>query len=294
MGLAELGKGATVIEVDGLSYTYRAASRPAVSDVAFTVGAGQIFGLLGPSGAGKSTIQRILTGQLDSYEGTVRVLGQDLAGRGAGYYEDIGVGFELPNHFVKLTARENLRFFASFYRSTLDPDELLARLGLEDAADQRVEEFSKGMKMRLCFVRAILHDPQVLFLDEPTSGMDPVNARLLKDMVVDQRDHGKTVLLTTHNMHDAAELCDQVGFFVDGTIREIGAPKDLTARGSVRSVVVEYRTGGEVMSDEFGIDELGENETFLRVLREHEVVSIHSQEQTLEDVFIATTGRKLT
>ncbi|MBW1597679.1 ABC transporter ATP-binding protein [Streptomyces sp. JJ38] len=282
-----------MIEVDGLTYTYRGGSRPTVRDISFTVGPGEVFGFLGPSGAGKSTVQKILTGRLAPFEGTVRILGRDIRGRGPEYYEDIGVGFELPNLFMKLTARENLRFFASFYRSTADITELLARVGLDADADRRVEDFSKGMKMRLCFVRALLHDPRVLFLDEPTSGLDPVNSRLLKDMVLEQRGRGKSVFLTTHNMHDAEELCDRVAFFVDGEIRLSGAPGELRADGSRRSVVVEYRQDGVVSAKEFALDRLGTDETFVELLRHHELVSVHSRERSLEDVFVTATGRRL-
>jgi fluoroquinolone transport system ATP-binding protein len=148
-----------------LTFRY-GAGQLAVRDVVYTVGAGEIFGFLGPSGEGKSTTRQVLVGLLCPYEGNVRVLGQDLRPYGREYYERIGVGFELPNHFVKLSVIENLRFFASFYRSAADPMDLLARVGLEEHATQRVEGFSKGMKMRLDSVRALLHDPDVLFLDE--------------------------------------------------------------------------------------------------------------------------------
>jgi fluoroquinolone transport system ATP-binding protein len=281
-----------VIEVEGLTFRY-GAGEPAVRDVGFTVGAGEIFGFLGPSGAGKSTTQKVLIGLLRPYEGDVRVLGQDLRSYGPEYYERIGVGFELPNHFVKLSAIENLRFFASFYRSAADPMDLLARVGLEEHATQRVEGFSKGMKMRLNFVRALLHDPDVLFLDEPTSGLDPANARALKDMVVEQRERGKCIVLTTHNMHDADELCDRVAFLVDGRVERLGTPAELKDDVEERAVRVEYRDGEAVASATFGLDGLGDDEDFLALLRERDVVSVHSQEQTLEDVFLTATGRRL-
>jgi fluoroquinolone transport system ATP-binding protein len=133
-----------VIEVEGLSYGYRGGGSLAVRDVSFAVRPGKILGFLGPSGAGKSTTQKILTGLLRSYTGTVRVLGKDLREQGQEYYERIGVGFELPNHFMKLTGLENLRFFASFYGRTCDPMALLARVGLEEHAHQRVEKYSKA------------------------------------------------------------------------------------------------------------------------------------------------------
>ncbi|MDG4830722.1 ABC transporter ATP-binding protein [Solwaraspora sp. WMMD1047] len=283
-----------MIEVENLSYGYRPDREAAVRDVSFTVGAGEILGFLGPSGAGKSTTQKVLTGLLSPYQGEVRVLGRDLRGQGPEYYQQIGVGFELPNHFMKLTGLENLRFFASFYAETADPRELLAMVGLADAADQRVEQYSKGMKMRLSFVRALLHDPDVLFLDEPTSGLDPVNARLLKDIIIEQRRRGKCVFLTTHNMHDAEELCDRVAFLVDGEIRRIGAPGELRTAGGPRGVLVEYRQDGQTRSAQFPLDRLGHEAAFLDILRDHEVVSLHSQEPTLEDVFVETTGRRLT
>nr|MDT0662019.1 ABC transporter ATP-binding protein [Micromonospora sp. DSM 115978] len=282
-----------MIEVENLSYGYGPGREAAVRDVSFTVGAGEILGFLGPSGAGKSTTQKVLIGLLSPYQGRVRVLGREVRGQGPDYYQHIGVGFELPNHFMKLTALENLRFFASFYSAPADPRELLAMVGLADAADQRVEQYSKGMKMRLSFVRALLHDPQVLFLDEPTSGLDPVNARLLKDIIIAQRRRGKCIFLTTHNMHDAEELCDRVAFLVDGGIRRIGPPKLLRTEGDRRGVVVEYRSDGEVRSAEFPLDRLDDPD-FLTILRDREVVSLHSQEPSLEDVFVETTGRRLT
>lgn len=283
-----------MIEADGLTYRYPGADAPAVADVTFEVASGEILGFLGPSGAGKSTTQKVLIGLLRRFEGQARVLGRDLRGIGPEHYADIGVGFELPNHFAKLTALENLRFFASFYPSTHNPRELLARVGLAEAADRRVEQLSKGMRMRLTFVRAILHDPQVLFLDEPTSGLDPTNARLLKELILEQRQRGRTIFLTTHNMHDAEELCDRVAFMVDGRLRRIGTPRALRAEGARRRVTVAYRAGdGEVRSREFGLEGLGDDRVFLEVLREREIVSIHSQEPSMEDVFIETTGRAL-
>ncbi|WP_432103580.1 ABC transporter ATP-binding protein [Streptomyces sp. bgisy091] len=284
-----------MIEVEGLSHHYPGSGAAALRDLTFTVGAGEVFGFLGPSGAGKSTTQKILTGLIKPYSGRARVLGRELREQGPEYYERIGVGFELPNHFMKLTALENLRFFASFYRATADPRELLAKVGLEEHADSRVDTFSKGMKMRLCFVRAVLHDPQVLFLDEPTSGLDPVNARLLKDLVLEEKARGKTVFLTTHNMHDAAELCDQVAFLVDGEIKRTGSPKELGAQAAgSRRLTVEYEDGSVTGSRDFPLDSLGEDQEFLKLLRGRRLVSVHSQEPSLEDVFAEATGRRLT
>jgi fluoroquinolone transport system ATP-binding protein len=284
-----------MIHVEGLTYVYPGATEPAVSGVSFTASPGQIFGLLGPSGAGKSTTQRVLTRQNRRYRGHVSVLGKPLDEWDHAYYERIGVSFELPNHYVKLTGRENLEFFASLYqRKTRPADELLGLVGLTDAADVRVDEYSKGMKMRLNFVRALLHDPDVLFFDEPTSGLDPVNAAVIKSLIAEQRRRGRTVLLTTHNMHDVEELCDRVGFIVDGRMNVVEEPDALKARYGKRSVRVEYVcNGGAVKQAEFPFDGLGQNPRFLGLLNEAELKTMHSQEASLDRVFADVTGVRL-
>lgn len=286
----------TVIDVENLTYTYPKAAEPAVRDMGFSVRRGEIFGFLGPSGAGKSTTQKILIGLLTGHGGKAAVWGKDPADWGSDYYERVGVSFELPNHYRKLTARENLDFFASLYKGpTRDPAELLRLVGLDDAIDSRVGTFSKGMQMRLVFVRALLHDPELLFLDEPTSGMDPTNARKVKDIVVAERERGKTVFLTTHDMATADELCDRVAFVVDGKIVALNAPKELKVERSRRTVRMEYRDGdGLLAGRDFPMDGLVDNPDFHAVLRNEQVETIHSQEATLDDVFVETTGRSLT
>jgi fluoroquinolone transport system ATP-binding protein len=281
-----------VIQVEGLTYRYPGAAKPAVSDVSFEISPGEIFGLLGPSGAGKSTTQRVLTRLNRRFQGVVHVLSRRLESWDHSFYEHIGVGFELPNHYLRLTGRENLDFFASLFRGpTLPAVEWLERVGLADAADVRVGEYSKGMKMRLSFARALLNDPDVLFLDEPTAGLDPVNASVLKELIRGERDRGKTILLTTHNMADVDELCDRVGFLVEGEMSVVDAPGELKARYGSRSVRVEYADGaGTITVDEFALDGLGRNETFLRILQESTVRSLHSQEASLNRVFADVTG----
>jgi fluoroquinolone transport system ATP-binding protein len=284
-----------MIHVDALTYSYPGAQAPAVRSASFDVAPGEIFGLLGPSGAGKSTIQRVLTRQNRRYQGTVAVLSQDLAAWDHGYFEKIGVTFELPNHYLKLTAKENLEFFGSLYRcETRTPESLLEMVGLKDAADVRVEEFSKGMKMRLNFVRAFLHDPSVIFFDEPTSGLDPVNAGVLKALIRDEQAKGKTILMTTHNMHDVDELCDRVGFIVDGVMSEVESPDALKARHGRRKLRIEYAVnGGPQKCCEFALDGLSGNAAFQSVLQSAEVHTIHSQEASLDQVFAEVTGVRL-
>lgn len=284
-----------VIRVRGLTFTYPMATEPAIRGMDFSVGPGEIFGFLGPSGAGKSTTQKVLIGLLRGHQGQAFVWGKDPLDWGPDYYERIGVSFELPNHYQKLTGLENLRFFASLYRSdTVDPMKLLDAVGLADDANTRVGKYSKGMQMRLTFARSLINDPQVLFLDEPTSGMDPVNARIVRQMILALKARGRTVFLTTHDMTTANELCDRVAFVVDGKIVAMDTPAELKIARSQRLVRVEYRgPNGRLDSAEFPLDGLADDVTFHAVLRDKHVETIHSREASLEDVFVEVTGRRL-
>jgi fluoroquinolone transport system ATP-binding protein len=154
-----------------------------------------------------------------------------------------------------------------------------------------VAEFSKGM--RLNFVRAFQHDPKLLFLDEPTAGLDPVNARIVKTIIRDLRDQGKTIVLTTHNMNDVDELCDRVSFMVDGRFAALDVPGALKAKFGRRVVTVEHGLDNDVHSEEFDLDGLGTNERFLDVIRNDKIRTIHSQEATLDQVFNDVTGVRL-
>jgi fluoroquinolone transport system ATP-binding protein len=283
-----------MIEVRDLSFRYPGASRDAVGGVDFSVARGEILGFLGPSGAGKSTTQKILTGLLPGYSGSVAVLGREAREWRRGDYARIGVSFELPNHYLKLTARENLMFFRALYpEAKSEPLAVLEEVGLAADADRRVGEFSKGMRTRLNLARALLHDPELLFLDEPTSGLDPGTSRQIRDLIGARRAGGATVFLTTHDMHTAEEMCDRVAFVVDGAIREIDSPRALRLRHGRRVVKVELRSERGLDLREFPLEGLGENPAFLTTLREGSVETIHSQETTLEEIFIMVTGTGL-
>jgi fluoroquinolone transport system ATP-binding protein len=285
-----------VIRVRGLTFTYPKSTEPAVRSMDFAVDRGQIFGFLGPSGAGKSTTQKVLIGLLRGHGGEVAVWGRDPMVWGADYYQRIGVSFELPNHYQKLTGIENLRFFASLYDvDTRDPLELLDAVGLADDANTRVGKYSKGMQMRLTFARSLINDPDLLFLDEPTSGLDPVNARKVKDIILDLKARGRTVFLTTHDMSTADELCDRVAFVVDGRIVASDTPAELKIARSQRRVRVEYRADdGRLEAAEFSMDGLAHDPGFHAVLRDQHIETIHSREASLDDVFVEVTGRQLT
>ncbi|MGB3682058.1 MAG: ABC transporter ATP-binding protein [Rubrobacteraceae bacterium] len=283
-----------MISVHDMTFAYPSVERRAVDGISFGVEPGEIFGFLGPSGAGKSTTQKILIGLLKGYEGAISVLGKDLDAWGPEYYERIGVSFELPNHYQKLTALENLNFFRALYsRGTEEPRELLAMVGLENDAGTRVAQFSKGMQMRLTFVRALLNRPKLIFLDEPTAGLDPANARKMENIILDLKKEGRTIFLTTHDMGVADRLCDRVAFIVDGGIAAIDSPRALKIQRGERRVRIEYDAGGHAGRREFPLDGLGDDDRFLALLREERIETIHTGEATLEDIFIETTGKSL-
>ncbi len=283
-----------MIDVSNLSFQYPNAPKPALKNLTFHIKKGEIFGFLGPSGAGKSTTQKILIGLLPQYQGNVIVMDKPLPSWGYDYFEKIGVSFELPNHYLKLTARENLNYFRSLYKGeTEDPGELLRMVGLSEDADKYVAEYSKGMKGRLNFARSLLHMPALLFLDEPTTGLDPINARQIKDLIAELRTQGTIVFLSTHNMMVAEELCDRVAFLVDGEINLIDSPLVLKMRFGKRNVRIEFGSE-EKECREFSLSGLGENKDFLDILHRDDVQTIHTQETTLENIFIQVTGRELT
>lgn len=283
-----------MIAVENVFAKYPGTSVNIIKDVSFEVGEGEIFGFLGPSGAGKSTLQKILTGVLPNYQGSVKVFGSEVNKHSSDFYEEIGVDFEFPNFYNKFTAMENLNYFSSLYKKqSLDPIPLLERMGLLSDANKKVGGYSKGMKMRLGFIRCLLHNPKLLFLDEPTSGLDPANARILKDIVLEQKQQGKTIILTTHNMHDAEELCDRVAFIVDGAIKALDSPQTLRKSKENTSVEFSYIKNGIDKNKNVLLSELYNDMDFMYALKSFNITKIHSKEQSLEDVFIELTGRCL-
>lgn len=283
-----------MITIKDLRYKYQNTNQEAVKGISFAIARGEIFGFLGPSGAGKSTTQNILIKLLDGYEGKIQLYGKDLKEFGSELYEKIGVSFELPNHFLKLSAVDNLAFFQSLYTDpTRDIDQLLDLVGLLEHKKVRVENFSKGMKMRLNFARSLLNNGDILFLDEPTVGLDPVNAKNIKNIILEQKARGKTIFITTHNMQVADDLCDRVAFIVDGQIVEIDQPEELKLKHGQHVVQVEYYLNEQIETKSFSLDGIGDNQEFLQILKSYQIRTLHSQETTLEDVFIKVTGRRL-
>ncbi len=209
------------------------------------------------------------------------------------FYENIGVDFEFPSLYEKLTAKENLTYFASLYQKQQDINGLLDRVGLLSDSNKRVADFSKGMKSRLNFIKALLHDPELLFLDEPTSGLDPSNARVMKNMILEEKAKGKTVILTTHNMYDATELCDRVAFIVDGKVKALDSPHNLIMSKGASKIEYAYLRNGKEEKAQVSLSMTGTDTTLIKLIQESQLRSIHSSEPTLNDIFVELTGRCL-
>nr|WP_330403649.1 ABC transporter ATP-binding protein [Clostridioides difficile] len=252
-----------------------------------------MLGFLGPSGAGKSTLQKILIGMITNYGGSVIVNGVESKRHSNKFYENIGVDFEFPSLYEKLTAIENLKYFGSLYsKKLLSIDELLKSVGLENESNKRVSEYSKGMKSRLNFIKALLHNPDILFLDEPTSGLDPSNSKVMKDIILSEKSKGKTIILTTHNMLDATELCDRVAFIVNGKISALDTPHNLIMSKGAIKVRYTYFDNGEKTSECF-LNNTANDKNLNMLIEKNKLLSIHSSEPTLNDIFIEITGRNL-
>lgn len=282
-----------MFKVENLKFKYKNNNGDVLKGISFEIKEGEIFGFLGPSGAGKSTTQKVIIKILEDYQGSILYKGKDLKDYNNEFYEDIGVSFEMPIHFSKMTAMENINFFVKLYKNNADVEELMKRVGLWEDRNKLVGEYSKGMKIRLNLVRALLNKPKMLFLDEPTNGLDPANAMILKEMIREFKISGGTVFITSHIMADIDQLCDRVAFIVDGQIKEVDSPRNLKIRYGKSTVKVEYKENGSTKSREFPMKEIGKNSDFIDLLSSKEIETIHSGETTLEDIFIKVTGVKL-
>lgn len=283
-----------MIRVKNLYHSYNKNDEYQVKDVSFEVKKGEIFGFLGPSGAGKSTVQNILTGLLQLQDGEATVAGYDIKNMAKVMFNKIGMSFEQSNVYSKLTAKENLDFYRKLFDvSTRDPIELLKLVGLDGKEDIRAGEFSKGMKHRLTFARSMINNPELWFLDEPTTGLDPSIAADIKDIIKAKNAEGVTVFLTTHNMFIADELCDRVAFIVDGEIKLIDSPDNLKLQYGDKLVEVEYIENNEVIKETFSIILPEDKKLLQNIIEHHEIQTMHTKEATLEEIFIKVTGRGL-
>ncbi|MFN2323184.1 MAG: ABC transporter ATP-binding protein [Trueperaceae bacterium] len=283
---------ASAISVEGARFSY--GEREVLKGISFEVAPGEVLGFLGPNGAGKSTTIRMLTGQLRPSAGSVRLFGRDVARERSEVMGRVGVSFEEKNLYPSMTGEENLRFFARLY-GVPHPDvrALLAQVGLASRARDRVAGYSKGMRQRLMIARALVHDPDVLLLDEPTDGLDPVSAQAVRDVIRARVEAGNAVLLTTHDMHEADALSHRVAFINEGEIYALDTPENLKLAHGTRSVKVRLRDGDGVREESVELDGEASGARIAELMASGEVITIHTAEATLEAVFLRMTGRGL-
>lgn len=280
-----------LFEVKDLEFSYTAKGPSIIKGTSFNIKKGEIFGFLGLSGAGKTTTQKILIKTLTKYKGLVKYNGKDIKEISNDYFENIGVSFEFPVYFNKLTGYKNILFYASLYKKTTDIDTLFKEMGLWEHKDKKVSEYSKGMKMRLNFIRALINDPDILFLDEPTNGLDPKTALVMKEKILELKGKGKTIFLTTHLMNDVEFLCDRVAFIVDGKIKLIDTVANLKKEKNEAKIIVNYIEKKKEVIKEFKLIDT-KKPTFAKFLKDKDVVSIYTKEKSLDDIFIEVTGEQ--
>ncbi len=287
-----MGKYDYMIIADNLSRSY--GKRTAVKSISFQVQRGEIFGLLGPNGAGKTTTIRMLSGQIDPGQGKAVVAGYDVVQQRQQLNRCIGVVFEDQNLYERLSARQNLAFSCWLYGLPEKRiDEVLSLVGLRDRASDQISKFSNGMRQRIMIARALLHRPQVLFLDEPGRGLDPIAAREIRETVTRLSKEGMTILLTTHLMEEADQLCQRVAFLVNGQIVANDAVRNLKLRHGKRTLrVLLNQQNGDVSLIEktLSLDAVEDQAHLSQWLQAGLVRSVHSNEATLEEVFIEVAG----
>jgi ABC-2 type transport system ATP-binding protein len=275
------------IEVSGLRKAY--GNLEAVRGVDFTIEEGEVFGLLGPNGAGKTTTVEILEGYRRRDAGEVRVLGHDPDDPGPDFRERIGVVLQSSELWPNLTVRETHAIFAGYYHAPRDVDEVIALVGLEDKTGARVKSLSGGQKRRLDLGIALVGDPDLVFLDEPTTGFDPAARRAAWEMIRSLRSLGKTVLLTTHYLDEAEQLSDRVAVMREGLIVRVGTPADLTTTDL--QTEIRYRRNGEdvLLRTDEPTRVLAEL-TSAAVARGEELEGLQVRRPSLEDVYLALTA----
>ena len=281
-----------IIQAKNITYSYN--KKLAVDHISFDIGKGEILGFLGPNGAGKTTTLKMLTGQLLPQDGEISVLGIDVQKDVRKIKSQIGVCFEEKNLYEDMSAVENLTFFASLFGiKNFDVKSLLKRVGLSVDRKDRVLNYSKGMKQRLMVARALVNEPRVLFLDEPTDGLDPVSAEDIRNVILEEKRKGVTVFLTTHDMMEADKLSDRVAFINEGKIAALDTPDNLKHQYGKRDIKIRYLEDKNVKEEEINLESEDIGRNIQDMLSKKNVLDMHTEEATLEDIFKLLTGRKL-
>ncbi len=279
----------SVIEVKKIKHSFK--EKEVLSDISLKIIRGEIFGLLGPSGAGKTTLINILTGQLHASQCECRINGVDSNMLSGEQYKKIGIMMDHFGLYERMTCFDNLKFYEMLDgNNTANIEQVLRRVGLLDAKKVPVANLSKGMKNRLSFARAILRRPEILFLDEPTSGLDPNTTEEIHKMILEEKRKGTTIFLTTHNMHEAEKLCDNIALLNSGKIVEYGNPTELCRKYNHQKKYRIHLKSGE------DLELCHENDSIEKIvfyLQSDELETIHTTEPDLEMIFKELTGGKL-
>lgn len=262
-----------------------------LNEINFNIQKGEILGLLGPSGAGKTTLIKILTGQIKATAGNASVLGKNVKEYKQDIYINFGMVLDNTGLYERLSCYDNLALYASLYQLPKQKIiEALEDVGLDKEKKKPVHKLSKGMKQRLVIARALMHEPAILFLDEPTTGLDPYTAGIIHNLIKEEQAKGKTVLLTTHNMEEASKLCNNVALLCDGSIVEYGEPEEICRKYNYLNKIRLFTKSGKTVIFENSSKSASE---IAKYFTQEDVESIHSTEPTLETVFKELTGRKL-
>ena len=265
--------------------TKKFGQKVALEEISFEVNKGEIFGFLGPSGSGKTTMIKILTGQLNADSGQTELLGKVSEKLTPADLEQIGLVSDTSGFYEKLSLYKNLQAYAKLYgKPNSRVDEVLKQVDLYDSKNLAAEKLSTGMKQRMFLARALINKPQVLFLDEPTSGLDPTTSKKIHELLLELKEAGTTIFLTTHDMNEATLLCDRLSLLNRGHLIEYGTPSSIIQKYNHEKKV--QLTFADETHTQITFEELGQTDLA-------QVVAIHSCEPTLEEIFIQLTGEKL-
>ena len=265
--------------------TKKFGQKVALEEISFEVKKGEIFGFLGPSGSGKTTMIKILTGQLNADNGQTELLGKVSEKLTPADLEQIGLVSDTSGFYEKLSLYKNLQAYAKIYgKPNSRVDEVLKQVDLYDSKNLAAEKLSTGMKQRMFLARALINKPQVLFLDEPTSGLDPTTSKKIHELLLELKEAGTTIFLTTHDMNEATLLCDRLSLLNRGHLIEYGTPASIIQKYNHEKKV--QLTFADETHTQITFEELGQTDLA-------QVVAIHSCEPTLEEIFIQLTGEKL-
>ena len=279
----------TGVEIKALYHSF--GKKNVLDGIELQIDEGEIFGLLGPSGAGKTTLINILTGQLTPTSGNASILGREVGILKGGDFRQIGIMMDHFGLYERMNCYDNLKFYEMLDgKSEVKISDLLKHVGLDGAGKTNVSDLSKGMRNRLSFARVLLRSPKIMFLDEPTGGLDPATTESIHELILQEKKKGTTIFLTTHNMYEARKLCDHIALLNEGKIVEYGTPEEICRRYNHQKKVLLHLKDGRNL-------ELTHDEKAGKILADlfekGEVETIHSTEPNLETVFMELTGKGL-